>query len=208
MPRLAWLIYRTLYASWRVQIIEPPELENLKRQHKPFILAHWHGDELAQLFMVRHFGLATMISTSRDGEIMNYLVRKFGGTSARGSSTRGGAGALKGLIKLCRKGHPTSIAVDGPKGPIYQVKPGIFELSRLTGAPIFSIGVYAEKKYVAHRSWNKAILPKPFSKVVVTFQPYLEFDKTMDAKDPRYADELATLINKTNQQAKALAIHN
>ena len=201
LSKLVWFIYRTLYATWRVQIIEPPELVKLKNNNKSFILAHWHGDELAVLFLVKHFGLATMTSTSKDGELINHVIHKFGGKTSRGSSTRGAVSALKGLIKLCKQGNPTSVAVDGPKGPIYKVKAGVFEISRLTGAPIFSIGACVKEKIVSNKSWNKGYIPKPFAKVIVTFKPYKIISKDMNPKDDIYADELAKIISDTNQLA-------
>lgn len=201
LSNLVWFIYRILYATWRVKIIEPPELVELKNKNESFILAHWHGDELAVLFLVKHFGLATMTSTSKDGELINHVIHKFGGKTSRGSSTRGGVSALKGLIKLCKKGNPTSVAVDGPKGPIYKVKPGVFEISRLTGAPIFSIGACVEKKIISKKSWNKGYIPKPFAKVIVTFKPYKTITKNMNPKDDIYADELAQVISDTNKLA-------
>ncbi len=204
LPRLVWYFYRIMYASWRITIVEPDELLQLKKEHKSFLLAHWHGDELAMVFMFRYFGMATMISTSRDGEIINYVATRFGGKTSRGSSTRGAATALKGLIKLCKAGNPTSIAVDGPKGPIHEVKPGIFEISRLTGAPIFAVGVYVDRKFVAYRSWNKAIFPKPFARIVITFSHYKTITRDMNAKSEIYAKELAELIHNTNQQAKEI----
>ena len=179
LSKLVWLIYRTLYATWRVQIIEPPELIELKNDNKSFILAHWHGDELAVLFLVKHFGLATMTSTSKDGELINHVIYKIGGKTSRGSSTRG----------------------DGPKGPIHKVKPGVFEISRLTGAPIFSIGACVKEKFVSQKSWNKGYIPKPFAKVIVTFKPYQIISKDMNPKDEIYADELAKIISDTNQLA-------
>ena len=143
-----------------------------------------------------------MTSTSKDGELINYVIHKFGGKTSRGSSTRGGVSALKGLIKLCKNGNPTSVAVDGPKGPIYQVKPGVFEISRLTGAAIFSIGVHAKRKVIS-TAWNKTYIPKPFAKVVVTFQPYKTIDKSMNPKDEMYAKELAQVIDNTNKLAES-----
>lgn len=198
---IVWFIYRLLYATWQVKIIEPPELLELKKNKQSFILAHWHGDELAVLFLVKYFGLATMTSTSKDGELINHVIHKFGGKTSRGSSTRGGVSALKGLIKLCKQGNPTSVAVDGPKGPIYKVKPGVFEISRLTGTRIFSIGTCVKRKLVSEKSWNKAYIPKPFAKVIVTFKPYKTITKEMNPKDDIYAEELACIITQTNQHA-------
>src|SRR5690606_18737721 len=108
----------------------------------------WHGDELAVLHLVKRYRLATMTSTSKDGAIIDYVIRKLGGDTSRGSSTRGAVTALKGLVRLGRSGRVLSLAVDGPKGPIYEPKPGVFELSKLCGAAIVPVGVAVTKAHV------------------------------------------------------------
>jgi lysophospholipid acyltransferase (LPLAT)-like uncharacterized protein len=126
LPSIVWVFYKCLYFTWQIEIIEPDEMKSSIKNQTPFILAHWHGDELAMIHLFSRYKLATMTSTSKDGELVNTIVRWFGGATSRGSSTRGGVGALKGLIRLMQKGFNASIAVDGPKGPIHKVKPGIF----------------------------------------------------------------------------------
>ena len=113
-----------------------------------------------------------MTSTSVDGQLIDYVIRKLGGATAKGSSTRGGSNALRGLVSagLMEEGYRASMAVDGPKGPIYQVKPGVFELSKLAGAWIAPLGVANSSQFVFQKSWNKARLPKPFRSVVVCFR--------------------------------------
>lgn len=100
-------------------------MKDLLARRSPIILAHWHGDELLLLSLIRRYKVATIASTSVDGDLMASLVGLMNGKVVRGSSTRGGAGALKGLMRLVRAGHNSSFAVDGPKGPIYKVKPGV-----------------------------------------------------------------------------------
>lgn len=164
LSRMAWLFYRALSWTWRIQLVEDPELIRRRQQKEPALLAHWHGDELAILHLVAHFKLATMTSTSKDGQIIDLVIRRLGGVTSKGSSTRGAVQALKGLVRLGKEGHPISMAVDGPKGPIYQVKSGVFELSRLLHAPIFPIGVICPKRHLFTKSWNQTYLPKPFSR--------------------------------------------
>ena len=72
-----------------------------KKNQNPLIFAHWHGDELCVLPLVPKYRIATMTSTSKDGALIDFAVRQFRGATSRGSSTRGGAGALKGLVRLC-----------------------------------------------------------------------------------------------------------
>lgn len=163
------IFYRLLAWSWRKKVYESPELLEDLKNRRPLILAHWHGDELALMHLVTRYRLSTMTSTSQDGQLADFVIQSLGGKTSKGSSTRGGVRALKGLVRLCKGGYPSSMAVDAPKGPIHQVKPGVFELSRLTGARIYPTGVYSQKPYVFKKSWAQEFLPLPFSRVCVFF---------------------------------------
>ena len=97
------------------------------------------------------------------------------------------------------------MAVDGPKGPLYEVKPGVFELSRLANALIVPTGVAASKAHVFKKSWNKAILPWPFTRLVIYFDEPLEsLEKNADPKDPDLAKSLASSLFNAHQQAAKL----
>ena len=189
-----WIVYRLIVWSWKIQIHEPEKLiENIKN-NIPFILAHFHGDEAALLFLTKKYRLSTMISTSKDGEMMNVIYKLLGGKTSRGSSTRGGVSALKGLIALIKKGSSCNIAVDGPKGPIYVIKPGVFELSRLSKLEIFAGGAYCESSWKFPLSWNQGYFPKPFAKVVIVWAgPIGPLTK---ADDPRSLELAKTLQNQ------------
>ena len=168
----------------------------------PFLLAHWHGDELALLKLASRYSIATMTSTSKDGELMNYVLQKLGAKTSRGSSTRGGISALKGLIRLMKDGSNATMAVDGPKGPLHQVKPGVFELSRLSKAPIFVGGVACKNKIVFKKSWNQAILPLPFARVVINWSgPSPIVHREQDPRDKRLAQDLKNTLYTAHQQA-------
>ncbi|MCB0391722.1 MAG: DUF374 domain-containing protein [Bdellovibrionales bacterium] len=173
------------------------------------ILAHWHGDELAVLHLVKVFKLATMTSTSKDGHLIDFVIRKMGGATSRGSSTRGAVGALKGLVRLVRSGRIASMAVDGPRGPIYQVKPGVFELSRLTNAIIVPVGVDVSFPFIFKKSWNKAVLPLPFSHISMTFdQPLSPLEKGALTKDPKLAEKLREMLFLARKKASKLIAGN
>ncbi len=203
LPHLTLLIFRLLWWSWRITLIEPAEMQSFLKEKRPLILAHWHGDEIALLHLVRRYRLATITSTSKDGELMTRVISKLGGVSSRGSSTRGGVSALKGILRLLKTGeHNCSIAVDGPKGPIYKVKPGIFEISRLVGAPIYWVGVSADRFYKFEKAWNKAILPKPFARVYIEWHgPMSPVTKNDDPKSEGLASRLEQNLNAAKHQA-------
>ena len=91
---LVFIIYRTLSATWRIRFEEPEALKARLAAREPVIFAHWHGDELALVKFVKRYRVATLISTSKDGEIMQTVIRLLGALTSRGSSTRGGVGWL------------------------------------------------------------------------------------------------------------------
>jgi lysophospholipid acyltransferase (LPLAT)-like uncharacterized protein len=199
---LVYYFYRLIIALWRIKIVEHPDVTAKIKAGHPLILAHWHGDELALIHLVRPYNLATMTSTSRDGEIVNFVICKLGGDTSRGSSTRGGVSALKGLIRLCRSGRIVSIAVDGPRGPIYQPKPGVFELSKICGAAIVPVGVVTNHSFVFKKAWNKAFLPLPGAKVVIYFaQPIAALKADEEPKNIALATALTTQLGAAKQQA-------
>jgi lysophospholipid acyltransferase (LPLAT)-like uncharacterized protein len=136
LPWIVWFFYRTWTWTWRIRLVEPEALLRAKATGDRLVFAHWHGDELCIVPQVTAFRIATMTSTSKDGQLIDFVIRKLGGATSKGSSTRGGIGALKGLVRLVREGYRASMAVDGPKGPLHIVKPGVFELSRLADAKI------------------------------------------------------------------------
>jgi len=201
---IAWLIYQVLSWTWRLEVDEPEELKKMLKDRSPFILAHWHGDESVLFGVIPRYRLATITSQSKDGSMMTFMVHLQRGKTSRGSSTRGGVGALKGLIRWIKQGYNCSFAVDGPKGPIHKVKPGVFETSRLINAPIFYAGVACKNKIDFPRSWNKAYLPKPFSKIHVVWKgPLPAVVKGQDPHGPELALNLENHLHAAAQEARA-----
>ena len=178
-------------------------------ERSPLILAHWHGDELVLVNLIGKYRIATIASTSKDGEMMNTVIRLFGGVTSRGSSTRGAVTALRGLLSLARKGYNTSFAVDGPKGPIYQIKPGVFEVSRLLSAPIYVAGIKCSRAIKFEKSWNKTYLPKPFAKIQINWEgPWGPASRHTDPRDAKIALELGSLLESAKDKAsKAFSMH-
>lgn len=200
---LVYWIYRILSATWRLRLVEPPSLKEHLANHEPVIFAHWHGDELALLKLIGHYRIATLISTSKDGEIMMNVSTRMGAMSSRGSSTRGGVGGLVGLLRLVKEHKRNcSMAVDGPKGPIYEPKPGVFELSRLLKAPIYPGGVACDRAWHFPKSWNQTFLPKPFARVMIYWQEALPLvDKSVDPKSLVLKDELKIALHRSKESA-------
>lgn len=191
---LVWILYRAISLTWKVKIHECEELKQDLSQKKSVIFAHFHGDELVLISLVKKYRISTMTSTSKDGEIMNTALKLLGAKTSRGSSTRGGISALKGLIRLSKDGYNSSFAVDGPRGPIFKVKPGVFEFSRMTNSNIYPGGVYCDRAWHFPKSWNKTFFPKPFARINIYWaRPLLAINKETD---PRSRDLAITLENQ------------
>ncbi|HEY0305629.1 MAG TPA: DUF374 domain-containing protein, partial [Longimicrobiales bacterium] len=96
----------------------------------------WHGRLLPLTYYHRRQNIATLISQSSDGEYIARVVERWGYTAIRGSSSRGGSGALREMVRLARAGRSMAITPDGPRGPRQQLKPGVLTLAQLTSQPM------------------------------------------------------------------------
>lgn len=132
-----------------------------------YIAALWHNRLLFLPWFLRRFvpqrkGVG-LISASRDGDLASELVKFFGFEVVRGSSSRQGATAMLQLAELLSQGKDVVITPDGPRGPVYQVGPGIIFLAQKSGAPIAPLNIEYSSCWRL-KSWDRFILPRPFSK--------------------------------------------
>lgn len=202
-PWAGFLFYKCLYVTWRIRIDVSPDLTQARADGAPIVYAHWHGDELGILHLLKACRACAMVSTSADGEIMDRVVRLMGAKTSRGSSTRGGLSALRGILRLQQEGWCPSVAVDGPKGPRHKVKAGVFEIAKLTGGRIFPVAVACSSAWVFAKAWNKTYLPKPFAKLHVVFGPALPaLAKSDDAHDTALASRLEVALFDAEQHAR------
>lgn len=134
---------------------------------EPLIWTFWHN----RMFVVpllqkwaRHRTGAALTSGSRDGAIVAGVMKGFGFAAVRGSSSRRGAAAVRELTATLEKGDDVAISPDGPRGPKYNVSPGVVYLAQLTGKPIAPIHVTYSRS-VQLKSWDGFMIPLPFGKV-------------------------------------------
>lgn len=144
----------------------------------PTIFAFWHCALLACAHRFRGLGIAILISRSFDGELISRTVERLGFVAVRGSSTRGGPQALKGMAEAYRDGHICAFTADGPKGPPLVAKPGPVLLADLTAAspePARWIGAFHAQpsRFWRLRSWDGFMIPKPFSTVTFSWPAHV-----------------------------------
>lgn len=141
---------------------------------KPLLVGVWHNRILVlplcfEWFCRRSRRLNILTSASRDGGLLSNLVSRFGMESVRGSSSRKSVSALRLLQKRLEEGSDVAITPDGPRGPLYEMNPGLVYLAAKSGVPVMTIRVDYER-YWELRSWDRFRIPKPFSRVHICFQ--------------------------------------
>lgn len=199
VPYLVAPIYWLLSRTWKIKELGPEKvLAKFVHCHSamPCLYAHWHGDELVLVAYYSFRRLAVLSSLSKDGTIMARTLEMLGYRVFRGSSSRGGARGLIGLIRAVKEGSQAALAVDGPKGPIYEVKPGIVELALKTGKPIIPVRTRCDRAWYIPRAWNRSYVPKFFAKVEVEYGEPL-----LIAEDADIATVCAQLREQLNLMA-------
>jgi lysophospholipid acyltransferase (LPLAT)-like uncharacterized protein len=146
----------------------------LRSPQQAAIGAVWHNRLLIMPLVLRRFlghrRGAALISASRDGGYIAELVERIGFDVVRGSSSRQGATAMLQMSDLLAAGQDAVIAPDGPRGPVYELGPGIVLLAQKSGAPVFPLHLEYSSCWRL-KSWDRFILPRPFSKVRVILGP-------------------------------------
>jgi lysophospholipid acyltransferase (LPLAT)-like uncharacterized protein len=110
--------------------------------------------------------LVALISAHRDGQLISKCAWHYNIQTVFGSKTRGGAGAVRQLIRLANDGHNLFITPDGPRGPSMRVNKGIIEIARLSGIPILPAAI-ATSGGMALDTWDRFLVPVPFSRIAV-----------------------------------------
>jgi lysophospholipid acyltransferase (LPLAT)-like uncharacterized protein len=135
-----------------------------------YIAALWHNRLLVFPLVLRRFFPqrqgAALISASRDGDLLTDAVQRFGYNVVRGSSSRLGASAILQLEEVLASGSDVVITPDGPRGPAYELGPGIIFLAQKTGAPVVPVNMEYSSCWRLN-SWDRFIVPRPFAKVRV-----------------------------------------
>jgi lysophospholipid acyltransferase (LPLAT)-like uncharacterized protein len=166
---IAWLVARVLLAlGWtlRFRRVGWRRVRQLRARGEPFAFAAWHGRSLVMLPGMRDEGCTALVSLSHDGDHATALLESLGYGVVRGSSSKGGAGGLRGLVRAARRGEIPSVAVDGPRGPAGVVAPGVVGLSQLAGLWVVPLAASC-RSGLRLRTWDRTLIPGPGARVLV-----------------------------------------
>lgn len=201
VPRLAaWLLkgWRRLLRVTHVNAASP---EGFVGRGERIIVAFWHGRLLMMPFLYPGHPRAILISQHRDGEYISRIAQRLGSSVIRGSATRGGVRAFKEMLKALKNGSHIVITPDGPKGPREEVKFGVIELAKRSGAPIVPVSFSASRRRLL-KSWDAFLLPLPFSRAVYVWGEPIHVETTATKEEAaKYRDLLEERLNLLTMQA-------
>ncbi|TKX30456.1 lysophospholipid acyltransferase family protein [Campylobacter estrildidarum] len=171
---LQWIIFLTCKKTYRGN----------KLDENPYIILFWHGRLALMPFAFRYFRQKNkkayvMISHHKDGEQIARIIKLFGLNSVRGSTSKGASGALRSAFKVLDKNDDIVITPDGPRGPYHSISDGAVLLAQKKNVKIRLLNYEAEC-FWEFKSWDKMILPKPFTNLIYRLSDPLDisnFDK-------------------------------
>ncbi|WP_170920567.1 lysophospholipid acyltransferase family protein [Desulfacinum hydrothermale] len=165
----------------------------------------WHAMFPAVVHFFRRLDGVLMVSRSQDGEWASRIVHRLGYRTVRGSSHRGGSQALRAMLRLARRGHHAGLIADGSKGPARVAQPGIVWLARATQRPLFPVAMAAHPCWRLS-SWDRTIIARPFSKVVMAFGEPLYVPRSASHESLElYRIQLEDTLNSLAEQADVAA---
>ncbi len=206
----SWLA-RLWFATVRVSIVNRDVYDRHFRQTggpHHVVGASWHRHAICLFCFFRNLGNGLiMISPSLDGEIAARAAARFGYTTVRGSSSRGGSQALQRMIAVMNAGPKKFIcgtAVDGPQGPARRLKKGMVVVAKQTGAPFVPVACSGDRLITFPKAWDRTIIPQPFSRMTVAFGEPVAIppdlpDHAFEALCGKLEDELNRLTDQVDR---------
>jgi lysophospholipid acyltransferase (LPLAT)-like uncharacterized protein len=206
-PGLGRWYLELVFLTSRMEFHGFEHLQGLSESKRPLIAAFWHGRLALAAGVRREKPVHVMISRHADGEIIARIARAFNKPSVRGSTTRGGKQAFRELAELVKRGQDAAVTPDGPKGPRYVCQPGIVALAKIAKAPILPMSCSANRNRRI-RSWDRFMVPLPFSKIVIAFAAPIEIPENCgeDELERKRVQLEETLIRLTREADEACAV--
>jgi lysophospholipid acyltransferase (LPLAT)-like uncharacterized protein len=206
VPRLLFAVSYLLFRTCRISYVDKHHEDRFLDHRLPILFAGLHEGLLFLPYHFRDRDGVVMVSASRDGDLIADTMAMFGLRSARGSSTRGGREALDAMVsEINQTGCSGGIIVDGPRGPALVAKMGAITLGAATGLPVVP-GAWWASHAIRLRSWDETIIPLPFARMVVAFEPALEMPTdAQPATMETFRHELTTRLARARATARAAA---
>lgn len=196
-----------VHLTSRVRRQVHPDAAEYVRGEKPAIFAFWHGRMLLMpVFSPPNRAMWVMISHHRDGQWIARAMRAFRFGTVRGSSRKGGHGALRNALNRLQAGENIAITPDGPRGPFEVAQPGAVGLAAMSGLPVIPVSFAGNMRWHA-RSWDRFLVIFPFARLSFVAQEPLFVMESADEKAQAIAtQDLTDRLREATRQAEWLAL--
>ena len=182
-----------LTGQWRIDGTEIPT--DMLKEGKPFLVAFWHGRLLMMsLAWPYQQNFKMVISRHRDGELIARTIKFLGFDSISGSSSRGGAGTMRSILRALKSGEYVGVTPDGPRGPRMRAAKGIVFAACHAGVPILPLS-YAARSCKTLPSWDRFLIPLPFCRGIIKWGKPIAITSNADEKE---------ILQKTSDLEKQL----
>lgn len=161
---------------------------------EPFIGATWHGQNLIlPTFWHNWREMRILVSRHGDGEIVSKIMHFLGVGTIRGSGVprgeerrdkfkgKGGAGALRAMVRALGENISVGMTADLPPGPARRAGDGIVMLARLSGRPIVPVAATTRAR-LRLNNWDKFTVNLPFSKGALVWGEPIYVARDADAE--------------------------
>jgi len=194
---------RFIYHTNRWTVINPHIPETLRETGQPFIIAFWHGRLLLMSYAwpLRKSPIHMLISNHSDGKLIANTVKHIGIQPIQGSTNKGGAAALRTMVKTLKNGHSLGITPDGPRGPHMHASAGVISLAKMAQVPIVPCAVGTTRRKHA-KSWDHFMIPWPFGRGAFVWGAPITVPKDMS-----YQDQVAAAITEVTRECDSLTGH-
>jgi lysophospholipid acyltransferase (LPLAT)-like uncharacterized protein len=179
-------------------------VEDLIQNNQNAVFAFWHGTMIVPWYLLKNFSPSTIISKSKDGKILTNILKKWGYSVLRGSSSNNGKEILDNLVVEAINKKNIAITPDGPRGPEKVMKAGAVIIAKKSNIPLILVGVgYGKKKIL--KSWDKFEVPYFFSKAIIVYSDPIFIDANLSYSE---TDEKIKAINVELQNIQLKATQN
>lgn len=207
---LAVLVLRVILFTCRVQYLNKRYIDEYLLGDKQVVIATWHRCAIYFLFKYAFVRPMVLFSASKDGDLLADFATRVGVIPARGSSTRGGKEGSEEMVRFLRSGgRVVATVADGPQGPALRAKPGLVRIAQKSGVHLLPVTWSADKVWMFTKAWDKMIIPRPFSRIVISAsEPYRIPKEAKGEEFDTYVKEMERTLNLMTRDVDAMVNHH
>jgi lysophospholipid acyltransferase (LPLAT)-like uncharacterized protein len=206
--RIIWWLSYLIGKTARFRIVGMDRMLEYRLKGLGLVLLLWHGRTLLPIYCCRNKGLWAIISLSRDGEMQNRIVSRYGYRTIRGSSGKKGARAFLESVHRLRGGELLAITPDGPKGPDRQVQLGSALLAFRAGCCVLPVGASARPRKLL-KSWDSYMVPAPFCRAAIVFGEPLQPPTADDERTlAEWSARVRMALDDVEEQAEKMTLRH